>query len=298
MFDYLGLEALVAVAKEGSFIKAAKVLFVTQSAISQRIRTLEESVGKPLLVRTTPIQPTEAGQQLILHYQQVRLLEKSLKSKWSPPKEAIDPTPFSIALNTESLSTWFIKAMDSIVKQEDIIIHLFVEDQEKTQRFLKEGKVLGCVTSIAQAPFGCESTFLGFMIYCCVATPDFKKRFFSRGINSKTLLKAPAVIYGETDKMHGDYLGSHFRAYKKGIPCLYYIPSPQGLIEFTLKGLAYALLPLPSIQSHLGDKRLVDLLPGKPYLLPLYWQFPVFQTEIEKRVSKNIVTQAKLVLKQ
>src|SRR5947209_17995180 len=60
------LAALVAVAEERSFTQAAKKLGVSQSALSQTIRNLEDRVGVRLLTRTTrSVAPTEAGERLI-----------------------------------------------------------------------------------------------------------------------------------------------------------------------------------------------------------------------------------------
>src|SRR5947199_5411517 len=60
------LRALVAVAAERSFTKAAKKLSVSQSALSQTIRQLEGRLGVRLLTRTTrSVSPTEAGERLL-----------------------------------------------------------------------------------------------------------------------------------------------------------------------------------------------------------------------------------------
>ena len=52
MFDYKLLTALEAVVKAGSFDKAAALLCITPSAVSQRIRQLEERTGQLLLIRS------------------------------------------------------------------------------------------------------------------------------------------------------------------------------------------------------------------------------------------------------
>jgi DNA-binding transcriptional LysR family regulator len=60
------LLAFRAVARERSFTKAAAQLGVSQSALSQTIRQLEERLGLRLLTRTTrSVSPTEAGARLL-----------------------------------------------------------------------------------------------------------------------------------------------------------------------------------------------------------------------------------------
>ncbi|ANH03066.1 LysR family transcriptional regulator [Shinella sp. HZN7] len=62
------LQAFVTVAREGSFTRAAARLGVSQSALSQTLRNLEERVGIRLLNRTTRnVSPTEAGERLLTH---------------------------------------------------------------------------------------------------------------------------------------------------------------------------------------------------------------------------------------
>jgi DNA-binding transcriptional LysR family regulator len=56
----------VTVAREGSFTRAAAQLGVSQSALSQTIRALEERLGLRLLTRTTRrVAPTDAGERLL-----------------------------------------------------------------------------------------------------------------------------------------------------------------------------------------------------------------------------------------
>lgn len=60
------LKAFVAVAREGSFTKAAARIGVSQSALSHTIRGLEERLGLRLLARTTrSVSPTDAGERLL-----------------------------------------------------------------------------------------------------------------------------------------------------------------------------------------------------------------------------------------
>ena len=60
--DYKLLKALAAVLDAGGFEKAAQHLNLTQSAVSQRIRLLEDQIGAILLTRTSPPVATEAGE--------------------------------------------------------------------------------------------------------------------------------------------------------------------------------------------------------------------------------------------
>ncbi|MFP3248508.1 MAG: LysR family transcriptional regulator, partial [Paraburkholderia sp.] len=51
--DTLGVQAFIAIADRGSFQSAANALHVTQTAITQRLRKLEDFLGVTLIERTT-----------------------------------------------------------------------------------------------------------------------------------------------------------------------------------------------------------------------------------------------------
>ncbi len=74
MFDYPQLTALAAVHRRGSFDLAAASLNLTPSAISQRVKALEERVGTLLIKRGQPCLATEAGLRLIRHLDEVHFL--------------------------------------------------------------------------------------------------------------------------------------------------------------------------------------------------------------------------------
>ena len=72
------LEALVAVIDEGGFDAAAHALRVSTSAISQRIRGLETTMGHVLIVRSTPPRATAAGEAVLATARQVTALVATL----------------------------------------------------------------------------------------------------------------------------------------------------------------------------------------------------------------------------
>jgi LysR family transcriptional regulator (chromosome initiation inhibitor) len=79
MLDYPSLAALAAVVREGSFERAARVLNVTASAVSQRVKLLEERLGSVLVVRGQPCSATDAGRLLCRHVERVGMLEQDLQ---------------------------------------------------------------------------------------------------------------------------------------------------------------------------------------------------------------------------
>jgi len=186
MFDYKLLEAMAMVAEAGGFDKAARVLCLTQSAVSQRIRILEELFGQVLIVRSTPPRLTVAGNNILLHYRQVKHLEKELLDTLLPSADDGFST-LAIGINADSLATWFPDASRSFIKENKLLLDLRVDDQEETHKLLKSGDVVGSISSDRNPVQGCKLLYLGQMEYLLVASPEFERLWFKDGFSAETV---------------------------------------------------------------------------------------------------------------
>ncbi|MEI6897585.1 MAG: LysR family transcriptional regulator ArgP [Psychromonas sp.] len=267
MQDYKLLSALDAVLKEQSFDKAAKRLYITQSAISQRIKLLETEYGQPLLIRSQPIQATLLGQKLLGHYQRVLQLESELDKQLDKKKQW---QPLPIAINADTLATWFVDALSPLLQQQQIELNLYVEDESRTWERLSSGEVLACITSKEKPMSGGKSHFLGYMEYFCVATPSFIKRYFSQGINAQSLQYAPAMTFDQHDGMHIQFLDRYFSLQQGQYPC-HTVRSSQAFVDITLANGAYSLNSRLHIAQYLQNKTLINILPECIHYVPLYW---------------------------
>ncbi len=201
MLDYKLIEALAMVAQEGGFEKAAGKLHITQSAVSQRVKLLEEQTGQVLLARTTPPIPTRAGRQMIKHYLQVSRLEGDLgKSLDLSGKDAF--TTLALGINGDSLSTWFLPSVESFLKQERVLLDLRGDDQEETHKMLRDGEVIGCISVQDKPMQGCLMEYLGQMNYRLLASPEFAQEWFPQGLNPESATKAPFFIFNRKDALH------------------------------------------------------------------------------------------------
>ncbi|WP_335911694.1 MULTISPECIES: LysR family transcriptional regulator ArgP [Shewanella] len=270
MLDYSHLKALSVVVAEGGFERAAKRLHVTQSAVSQRIKQLEERVGQALLIRSNPVVPTPTGKRLLRHYAQVELLETELRAEMDADDPAM-PTVVRIAVNADSLATWFLPAISAMFARRGWLLELIVDDESYTHHLLKNGEAVGCVTTLGQAMNGCSSEFLGVMEYACVATPEFAERYFDGLPNTDSLSSAPAVVFSTRDKLHEKYLKRYFEMLP-GQWWQHTVPSSEGFLEAILQGLGYGLVGHLQAQPLLASGRLIELTPMMRMRVPLYWQ--------------------------
>lgn len=271
--EYPQLAALAAVVREGSFERAARALHVTPSAVSQRIRALEERMGGVLVVRGLPCTATEAGQRLVRHAERVALLESelALPSDASGAPAATLRATLRIAVNADSLATWFVAALATFAQDHPgLAIDLLLDDQDHTAEALRRGDVLAAVTVSAEPVQGCASVALGRMRYLATASPSFVRRWFANGVDADALAVAPCLVFNRKDRLQSRWLR---RVTRREIdpPC-HGLPSSQAFIDAALAGLGWGMNPQSLARPHLDARRLVELLPGRAIDVPLYWQ--------------------------
>jgi LysR family transcriptional regulator (chromosome initiation inhibitor) len=274
MLDYPSLFALAAVVREGSFERAARALHVTPSAVSQRVRLLEERVGCALVVRGQPCVPTEAGRRLCQHADQVRLLEGELREALPAATPVDDPTgarrvTLPVAVNADSLATWFLPAVTAFAASAPVLVQLAVDDEGHTADWLRQGTVLAAVTAQAQPAAGCSSRALGAMRYIAAASPAFVARHFADGVSAARLAAAPSLVFNAKDTLQQRWVQ---RTVGAPVPLPgHTLPSSHAFVAASLAGMGWALHPLALVEPHLARGELVALLPGTPLDVPLYW---------------------------
>lgn len=294
MLDYKSIEILYTVIEKQSFEIAAKHLHLTQSAISQRIKNLENHHGQPLLIRSLPYKATNLGEQLIGHFKKVCLLEEHLKKQLNP--ETTTPR-ISIALNRDSLETWFLNLVEKELFFKDFIIEIISDDQELTYDYFKKGLVSACASTSNQKCAHSHVTFLGNMDYSLVAAPNFYRKHFSNQKLTKGLLEAPALRFDKNDHLHADYLEKFFHI-KKAVETYHLIPSVQGFKKYVLAGYGYALLPKIDINEELNKQTLIELCPEKIWQVPLFWHHWEIQSEFYQNVNHQIIHYAQTLFQK
>lgn len=263
--DYAHLSALSAILRTGSFDGAAQALGITQSAVSQRLKALEERVGTPLVLRGQPCTGTPTGRRLAAHLDQVGLLEQRLGEDLGrlTPRTA----RLRIAINADSLATWFLPAAAQVP---DLLFDLVVDDQDFSGEWLKRGEVVAAVTSHETPIAGCDSIPLGALRYLATASPDYFARWFAEGVTPQTIAKAPMLRFNAKDQLQQSWVTQHVG--RVSTPPSHRLPSSQGFVDAALLGLGWGMNPEILVRDHVTNGRLLPLLPDAQQDIPLFWQ--------------------------
>lgn len=271
MIDYAAARAVAVVVQTGSFEAAARALHVTPSAISQRVRKLEEQLGLILIERGTPCTATEKGAWLCRHMEHVGLLEQQLRDHLPALAAApAEPVTLHIATNADSLGTWFLPALAPFMAATDHLIDIALDDEDHTADWLRRGRVIAAVTTLEKPVQGCRVTRLGRLCYCATASPAFMRRHFPDGVTVQSLARSPALTFNHKDRLQQLWVQQTF-GQAVAFPT-HWLPSTQGFVDASLAGLGWGLNPLTLVQDHLDAGRLVDLVPGARLERALFWQ--------------------------
>ena len=295
-FDPDALECLAAIVEEGGFERAAQRLSITQSAVSQRLRALEAQVGTVLIVRSRPLKPTSAGQLLLKHTKQLRLLRADLERdlKELAPSSAggtREEERVSIAINADSIATWALPALNDLASQ-GLPMEIIADDQDFTQEWLREGQVLGCVTTLKQALRGCKVVPLGAMDYIAVAQPGYARETLAKGLNPHNFREVPFIAFNRKDDMQSEFVGKAFGLKRVTLNQLF-VPSSEGQVRAVLAGWGVSVVPELLARGLLQQGRLVNLAPAFSLPIQLYWHCWNLESEVLDQLTSALTGAAR-----
>ena len=268
-FDYPALEALDLIVSSGTFEAAAKLLNITQSAISQRIKQLERQYGQKLLLRKASPVLTLTGEKLLIHYRRV----KSLEREWSQTflSEELSARNLRISVNRDSLATWLPKSLGKLIQKGPVTCEFFTMDESRTQELLFNGQVDACISTLNFQKSSFVKRSLGSMSYRCQVS---ERAYHAKGNRRERVLsEMPFVLFDQDDKLYESFFS------KKKTPRLFHqVPDSSGFFSFIKLGYGYSLIPDLQVSSTV---KLVNLFPKQLIKVPLYlyyWEGVSFET--------------------
>ena len=276
MLDARQLEALAAVLEHGGFGPGAQALHLTLAAVSLRIKGLEAALGQRLLVRGKTVRATPAGQALLAHIKQLRLMEADLLGGLPLSKDAKDGAPawqtLGVAVNADSLASWLLPGVAASLARHRLLLDVVIDDQDHTHEALKNGDVVGCVSTLAQPMRGCLAEPLGVMRYRAVAAPALVQqcRTPTGSMSVHRLLAIPAIIFNRKDGLQDAFLAQHFALSAPQYP-RHFVPAVDAYDSALAHGMGWGMVPDQFLVHREGRLPLEEVLPGSAVEVALFW---------------------------
>jgi LysR family transcriptional regulator (chromosome initiation inhibitor) len=292
--DLAQLRALSAAVSEGTLEAAARALHVTPSAISQRLRALEVTTGRVLLVRSKPVQTTGSGEALLRLARQIDLLIGDTLADLDGGPEGRAAQTLPIAVNADSLATWVLPALASVAGTECFDLHR--DDEEHTAALLRSGTVVAAITTDPDPVAGCSVTRLGTMWYRPMAAAAFAGRWFPHGPTAEALAQAPVVVFDRKDDLQHRYLRERVPGPTR--PPMHYVPSSTDFLTAVRLGLGWGMLPDLQSRADEADGHLVDVDRTGGLGVTLHWQQWKLRSPSLDRVAAAVTAAARRHLAQ
>ena len=276
------VEALAAVLRTGSFETAAEQLYLTPSALSQRVRLLEERVGAVLIVRGSPCTPTGEGRRIWRYAQEIAMREHELVASL-----ALDigeaHVPVALAITPDTMATWFLEALHEVP---NLVYLLKVDNSQQGTRLLARGDVLAAVTFGVKQVQGCDAIKLGTLRYMPVCSPAFFQQWFAGGLTAEALKHAPCVAYNEQDRLQIDFATK--TTGQSVVPPSHSMNDARALSEAAVFGLGWVMLPHLMAQPLLDDGRLVLMSQEHHFDSVLTWQVARASQDVMKPLTQSV----------
>jgi LysR family transcriptional regulator (chromosome initiation inhibitor) len=281
---------LAVILDEGTLEAAARRLSLTPSAVSQRVRALEERLGRVVLIRTKPVHATDAGRAIVRLARQLDLLEHDALADIGADESRTAVVP--LAVNADSLATWFLPPLARLTEKRRVVFELHRDDQDFTAGLLESGTVMGAVTSRETPVAGCRVRALGVLRYEAVAGSAFATRWFPGGARADALAEAPVVDFDRRDDLQSRWLTARGVAVS---PPRHLVPASADFATAIRLGLGWGLLPRFQSEEHLASGALVSL-GGPPVDVPLFWQQWNLTSPLLDAIADELVAEARRVL--
>jgi len=290
--NYSFLETFMEIIRCGTFEKASGKLHITPSAVSQRIRALEELMGQVLIIRGSPCKATRSGQELYRYAEKIELLENDFLLN----QQELHREKAVIAVNADSVDGWFLSVIEAVYRDHGIILDVRVEDQDFSASLLQSGEVMAAVSADPTLLQGCKTEFLGTMRYKACASVEFYQRCFSGGVSAETLSLAPVMMFNHKDDLQNKFIRCFTR--QEVSPPQQFVPSTYAYLQAIVRGLGWGMLPEHLSAPLLAEGRLVDLAEDCPVDTPLYWHRWSLTLRLLETLTRSVHAVARTELHQ
>jgi LysR family transcriptional regulator (chromosome initiation inhibitor) len=181
------------------------------------------------------------------------------------------------------------------VAYQGLPMEIIADDQDFTQDWLREGQVLGCVTTLKQALRGCKVVPLGAMQYVAVAQAQFARQHFPKGLTPHNFRDASFIAFNRKDDMQSEFVGKAFGLKRVSLNQLF-VPSSEGQVRAVLAGWGVSVVPELLARGLLEQGMLVNVAPSQSLPIQLYWHCWNLESEVIDALTAALTQAARAAL--
>lgn len=249
------LQVLIALSQSDSISHAAESLGVTQSAVSQTLKTLEGRVGFPLLARHGKnVTLTESGRKLAkVAKQYLKRVEDTIDHIHQEAKE-VRGTLHAGTLAGLGKSWISSRIIEFLGLHPELEVKISMDFPENLIRRFERGDVDVLILPDYQMPAWAEKWVLNeersVMVY-----PDNKAFKINDKTDLKALLEYPVLMFEENDPLFFRWCREHFGALPRALKTRLVVNSFGQLLQGVADGLGIAVVPTHVLErSYFKDK--------------------------------------------
>jgi DNA-binding transcriptional LysR family regulator len=254
--DYIGLEAFVAIAQMGTFAGAANHLNLSQTALSHRIRKLEDDIGIRLLIRTTrQVSLTAAGQELLpLARRNLEAISSAYGAVQMKAKAQLQTLTFACL---PTIAHYYLPPILDRFAQAHPNMSLRLQEHPvgRITELVASGEAEFGVTLIGAQPWDLEFTKIRQEPYCLLVGLDH--RLASQTSVVRADLAGERFVRINTQSTNRQMIDDVLGPVADKIDWRYEVQNATMAMAMVLEGVAVTVLP--NLSATMGEGRLVGL---------------------------------------
>ncbi len=255
MIETSQFQTLVAVANAHSFSKAAEDLGVTQSAISQSIKNLENKIEVKLFRRAGKrVFLTQEGEKL---YKLASEFLEKMESTLDEIKYEHDEMAGKIRIGTVNGigRSWLGPELMSVLKKfPDLVASVDMAHYEDLIRDFSNHNLDFIIVAEEFTPPVGEKVFLSEECATLVYPPEFEGKI-SKDMTLEELAKIPTIIFDMNSPMYGAWCKKRYGRLPKKFNIKMAMNSHSSMLQAVAEGLGVAVIPSHVLsRSPLRDK--------------------------------------------
>jgi ArgP family transcriptional regulator len=267
------LDAFWTVVQQGGFHKAADALFITQSAVTQRVQALETALGQRLFLRSPRgVALTPAGQVLMRHCRDRREAESAVISALAGADTGLVGR-FAVASTTVAGRAWVLPTLVALGRAHpDLDVSLTLGDDLAPLPLLESCQVDAVLSEAVVRRQGLRSVRIGAMPFVLVASAAVTAGW-PECPDLAQLTTLRAIDFNPEDRVTLDHLALCLPGADLGALRRHFVNDDQGILGWVLAGGGFSVLPWPMVAEGVAAGTLRAFYPATRSERPLYLSY-------------------------